>query len=645
MTLPGPAPDCRRGRNVRQGADHPGLRTLLSSGSGGVFPTASGLGHPTVVSAYVATTNWRPDAHEPRAPRLAGEKKKRERPVAAPSAGIPPDSQPSQANCLTISRTRGADQVSATNRDHHGRDVAARISEFVDVRTPWHRALWQASSVLTLEELCEYGELVETKAVQAQQLIDAAASASSILAKDPGLGDESLCRTVLALLTTPRDMEAEAERDELARLAERANVGYLERWASVLVLPEGERPRPERVARHLTAHLLDQGVSYQAILKVCTAAIESDAMTSASLCAELSALLVEPRKWRVIVPLEALPSGLTARTPMESRLVTLLPNRAQLESAHSWTWPADYQAGLTVAVKARDPWAAVEQAKELLARVQARLSVSLGAGALPELLDVAVEGYERPFRVSDDRRKVVVPSLVRSGKILRIAGYAEADALDDSLELLASLGGGTTGAALTNGWAALEGLLVKAGEKGQTAAERSADIVTMAWPRAEMTWLANAPFVEESTPKDLWSDLRRTGPGSIDKKVATLEAALTRRSPPAYDRPRDVAALHRLENLVASPSDALDQVRQAALVAFRRLYVQRNLVMHAGSFRSVARGTTLRTAPPLAAATLDRIVHAAEYGTTPVMLAARARIELRLINDGSRGRPLYQLLD
>jgi hypothetical protein len=238
---------------------------------------------------------------------------------------------------------------------------------------------------------------------------------------------------------------------------------------------------------------------------------------------------------------------------------------------------------------------------------------------------------------------VRVPSLERSRKTLQVSGYADADALDDALELLASFTGGTPGAALTNGWASLEGLLRVEGEKqGVLAANRMADIVTADWPRCEFTWLANAPFVEAKTDPKLQKILQGR---RVQAKALALESALRNGQLVSYDRPRDLAALHRLEGLIVDPGGALAQIRKGIVAALRRLYVQRNLVMHAGSFRSVTRATTLRTVPTLVAAGMDRLVNAADQGVRPLMLAARAQLELELLSSGGRGRPLCALLD
>jgi hypothetical protein len=365
-----------------------------------------------------------------------------------------------------------------------------------------------------------------------------------------------------------------------------------------------------------------------------------------ALCAEARRLLASPpTKHTVVVPLPALPDLFTKLPDDDSRQLAVVRSREALRAAYNRVWEPQFQVGITISVRARDPWAAVAAARELLARLQARLSVS----KLPAILElpdeVAVQGSNELYLLHAAQRPIRVPALDRSRKTLQISGYAEADALDDALELLAALGTGTPGAALTNGWAALEGLLVKAGEQGVVAAERLADIVTADWPRSELTWLANAPFVPTGTDPSLHRILRASGTNTVTKKAAALERALRDKQAIQYERPRDVAALHRLQKLVTSPVETLDQVKAGILTALRRLYVQRNFVMHAGSFRSVARATALRTVPALAAAGMDRLVHAADSGVTPLMLAARARMELELLPAGGSGRPLCELLD
>ena len=68
--------------------------------------------------------------------------------------------------------------------------------------------------------------------------------------------------------------------------------------------------------------------------------------------------------------------------------------------------------------------------------------------------------------------------------------------------------------------------------------------------------------------------------------------------------------------------------------------------MHAGSFRSVTLRATLRTAPSLVAAGMDRILDARLGSTSldPLALAARADVELGLLGTPA-ARRISDLLD
>jgi hypothetical protein len=97
--------------------------------------------------------------------------------------------------------------------------------------------------------------------------------------------------------------------------------------------------------------------------------------------------------------------------------------------------------------------------------------------------------------------------------------------------------------------------------------------------------------------------------------------------------------------MIAAPEVKLPNVRRYVAETFRRLYTQRNLIMHGGSFRSVTLRATLRTAPKLVAAGIDRVLDARlnEARTTPLALAARAQAELSLLGTPA-ARELCDLL-
>jgi hypothetical protein len=75
------------------------------------------------------------------------------------------------------------------------------------------------------------------------------------------------------------------------------------------------------------------------------------------------------------------------------------------------------------------------------------------------------------------------------------------------------------------------------------------------------------------------------------------------------------------------------RVQQQVEDAFRRLYRQRNLVVHAGHTTSVAGDGCLRTAAPLVGAGIDRLVSAAAlHGTPPLTVAVRAELALASVH-------------
>jgi len=200
----------------------------------------------------------------------------------------------------------------------------------------------------------------------------------------------------------------------------------------------------------------------------------------------------------------------------------------------------------------------------------------------------------------------------------------------------------TPGAALSNGWAAVEGLLVHPGEPNHVVtADRMAAIVACSFPRAELTWLVHAKV---SGNDQLAEDLGQLT--FVTRRVAVLEQAIRNGAVIQFANPRDQAALGRILKMIVAPAETLGQVRSYVSSAFRRLYNQRNVVMHAGKFQSVAMRTTLRSVPPLAAAGLDRIVvaHNTRPRTPALKLAARADLELALLG-GDSSRPLGNLLD
>jgi hypothetical protein len=83
-------------------------------------------------------------------------------------------------------------------------------------------------------------------------------------------------------------------------------------------------------------------------------------------------------------------------------------------------------------------------------------------------------------------------------------------------------------------------------------------------------------------------------------------------------------------------TSAAEAVQHHAAESLRRLYRQRNLVLHGGKTSGVALTASLRTAAPLVGAGLDRLTHAyLTRGIDPLELAARARMEVERAGTGN----------
>ncbi|WP_146615816.1 hypothetical protein [Nonomuraea aridisoli] len=76
--------------------------------------------------------------------------------------------------------------------------------------------------------------------------------------------------------------------------------------------------------------------------------------------------------------------------------------------------------------------------------------------------------------------------------------------------------------------------------------------------------------------------------------------------------------------------------------SFRRLYRQRNLIVHAGQTGSVALDGTLRTVSPLADAGVDRVVQAGALHGIPALTFAAAT-EVRLAQSAFGTKCLSEL--
>lgn len=519
----------------------------------------------------------------------------------------------------------------------YGLLMAARLFDFLHRRTPWHRRLWGVGTVLGLHEVVEYSRVRRQANLPPDGLKYVAATMQREIIQDPG--STPFVDEIVEILNSG-DRIGPNEEYRLEHLAQRVDDGYLERCAAAI---ESVEPPPvERTSRAIAAHLLDRGFSSDHLYRW----LDSDRhrhrhpdLARILNDAETMSRTTAARSYEVVVPCfipgrpTRLPGAvrwMDARETAE-RLAQLRPNQSKPRQGGAFV----------LTVTERDPWAAVEAANELIARVAARVQVGRPGAETVRTAGVAyVAGNEREFQLLPPRRQLDVHALHRQGAVFDI-DPAESRQLDDALELAAYLETGSAGAAVTGGWAAIEGLLLHPGERRHvTAADRLAGIVACSVGRAELTPLAFQH--QECGDDDLAEDLRAMDAASSNyERVRLVEQHVRQGGCLTLPDASDQAALSRVTAIIKDPAGHLRRIRQYIQETFRRLYNQRNLVMHGGSFRSIALSATLRTAPPLVGAGLDRLVHA-QLGTnrplSPLAMSARAEAELSLV--GSDGGSL-----
>jgi hypothetical protein len=280
-------------------------------------------------------------------------------------------------------------------------------------------------------------------------------------------------------------------------------------------------------------------------------------------------------------------------------------------------------------------------AGSLVQKLQARATYARGSlgDRLVPVGQVWVKGHPDPLPLASPPRGVDVLSLVREKTLYSLPVQGS---IDDALELATPLNSGAPAPAVSGGWSAIESLLSRAADTGEgrpgrvVAADRLAAIVACSWPRAELTPLSwrHCPATPDQLSADLEKLCHRTPEQNLNR-CRVLATALRDGSGMATSSPSDTAAAERMVRLLSNPFGELGDVRSVFQGTLRRLYRQRNIVVHGGTTASVAIEATLRTVGPLVGVGLDRIVHAnLQHRIGPLELAARAVNSLELVGDG-----------
>lgn len=518
--------------------------------------------------------------------------------------------------------------------------VTGRLLDFFADTTPWPRRLWDVSSTLALDEAWEAGEW------QRQQVLSASAvswylhSLERALGPDGGLGDSRLRRELTQLLRSGLAPDSQ-QRRRLRQLTPLITEGYLLRWS--LATESAIPPSPERLARAVATHLLDQGWSSGSLHRWVRDAMRlPDATLRRLLDAAADLAATADREFEVAVPFLSVPD--------HQELAEGLPEWRSAAATAAWfrdegvERPPRHNGSFVYKIRAKDAPAAARAAGALVLRLQARSSFArTGRGRLEPVGRIWVAASPGSLPLQAPARGADVLSLTRERTMYSVTG---SDRLDDALELAAPLNEGPPAPAVSGAWAAIESLLYHPGDRANpdvgraVAADRLAALVACSWPRAELTSISYRHRPPQ--PDALSRALEETRTNA--QRCELIAQALTRGVPLALSSPSDVAACRRMSQLLASPSKELGDVRHIFVGTLRRLYRQRNIVAHGGTTAAAGLDATLRTAAPLIGAGLDRIMHAAlTLGIEPLDLSAKAENSLSLVGD-PLGPPVTGLL-
>ena len=514
--------------------------------------------------------------------------------------------------------------------------TGARLLDFLDSRSPWNRRLWNVGLSLMLREVLEAAEAVSSGVLSKPSLSFLANAAQKTVGIDPGAGSEEE-KKVLQRALKP-EVRLDSLKYHIIRQQEsKLRTEYLARWAEALRCRRP--PDVEQTARAVASHLLDVGYSSDFLHRWWKYRLKHEPGTRslADIVDDAQQLGLRPeRSFDVMVPVSR---GIRltgpAKAPSEWR--SSVEVAAWFSTEKSEVTEIRHNGGFLFRVPALDPAAAVARVAELLDQLGAR--VAIGTRRDLSLLGRAwIKGMATPYRLDRTKRGVWVEALERENQLYD--AYSSGG-IHAAIELLSHLQSSSPGAAVAGGWAAIEALLSEPGSDRAEAADRLAMLVACSYPRAELTVLSydlsrsdggfteRLEGVDENRRRcDIVADGLRTQTLALNGLAGSVSAATAR-------------ALKMLRE----PRRTLMRVQEHAGSAFRRLYRQRNMVLHGARMDAVALRASLRTAAPLVGAGIDRIIHAHYVGkVAPLPLTAQAQVALATI--GTEGGPgITTLLD
>ena len=504
--------------------------------------------------------------------------------------------------------------------------IAARLLEFFGRKTPWHRGIWNTGLILTLRELLEATEAVSNRTLNRKALDAIKETCFQLLAGEPKTTEDSRLVSLRSRLSRSFDYD-DLNYHALRALADHVESAYLLRWAEALRTGD-HGDSAERAARFIAAHLLDSGFSANYLHRWWQFKLtyEENSKSLSEIVEDAHLLARKPRQaFSVLICVSSRPRTRRKDPPEWLNPAAVSRWLRKNSSDCSGLRPA---GGISLTIDAPDPQAASELAVERVDHLVARVAVSTGQETQIEPR-VWVHGVKEPFRLTRYGRGVRVGALYREDQIFH--DQVEFSVIDAAIDLLSHLERSSPSAAAAGGWAAIESLLSEPSDRG-AAADRLAALVACSIPRAELTALAYA--LERSGKQD--ESLRRqlSSCANNHQRCSVVARAILSGQLGNYPTTADAAAGARVASILNSPNKVLKKIRAHVRSTFRRLYRQRNLVLHGGRTSAVALRASLRTAAPLVGAGMDRIAHGWYVECLrPIELAGRADVALETVLD------------
>ncbi len=519
------------------------------------------------------------------------------------------------------------------NKSPFDEKVVSRMEEFWALSTSWHRSLWHLGATAAIGELLEASESLKESSLKSLK-----ADVGRLTGPDPALGPDAIRNALRKLLEKDLIFE-HANWHELDQLLGIVDCDYLKRWSDVLRTPQ--HPGVERVARSIAGYLVHAGFSATYLYRWLEYQVKyrPESLSIADLIEEANSLIHMPRlQFKVMIPVISAP-GVTAHPPPEWLPATKVAHLiAEIQGKNT---DLRQNGGFLLDVSARDEYTAVNQARDLVDRWDARAQLSTGC-CIRMANQAWVQDFKKPIRITQQARQVHIGALSRQNQIYSsLSEKPTSIRIDDALQLVKPMRMGPRSGSISGGWAAIECLLTDDRELESLASPRLANIIACSFPRAELTTLALAH--RDSTNDALAAELKKA---ERNLPLARMLADALSNGVPVFRRgPHDDAACDRMQELLLNPLKTLHRVRDYSTICLNRLYRQRNLMLHGGRVKGDGRTEALLTASPLVGAGLDRIVHAwfAEE-TPPIVLAARAELNLQLVGSPG-GRHPTELLE